>query len=246
MAHANEIEASDEALRRRLRIHGSIAHDLGVKIVSGEYPPGHVLEGEVAASEQLHVSRTAYREAVRILAAKGLVEARPKTGTRVSDPAKWNLLDPDILSWIFDSEPRPELIASLFELRGIVEPRVAALAASRRSDEQLGRMASAVAEMEQHKLTSDAGRAADQEFHKALLEASGNPFLMSLSSGIGAAVTWTTIYKARRKRLSRDAVADHRSVYETIAAGDPFAAHAAMKHLVDMALRDTLEREERP
>ena len=240
MGTMDDIELADEILRRRLRIHGSIAHDIGVKIVSSEYPPGHILEGEIAASESLHVSRTAYREAVRILAAKGLVEARPKTGTRVSERGKWNLLDPDILSWIFETEPDAELVASLFELRGIVEPRVSALAATRRTTEQVERMARALEAMEVHKLTSEEGRAADQDFHAALLDASGNPFLISLSSGIAAAVAWTTIYKARLKRLLRDPIPDHRDVYEAIAAGDPFAAHAAMKHLVDMALKDTL------
>lgn len=241
MGSIGESELINEVLRRRLRIHGSIAHDIGVKIVSGEYAPGHILEGEIAASDHLNVSRTAYREAVRILSAKGLVEARPKTGTRVSDLGKWNLLDPDVLSWIFETEPSPDLIASLFELRGIVEPRVAALAAQRRTSEQIERMAHALEEMEAHKLTSEEGRVADQEFHTALLEASDNPFLISLTSGIGAAVAWTTIYKARRQRLQRDAVPDHRDVFEAIAAGDPFAAHAAMKHLVDMALKDTLQ-----
>src|SRR3546814_6993652 len=80
-----------------------------------------------------------YREAVRILAAKGLVESRPKTGTRVSPQAKWHLLDPDVLSWIFEFEPGDDLLASLFELRKIVEPEAAALAAQRRTEAQVDR-----------------------------------------------------------------------------------------------------------
>ena len=104
------------------RIHGSIAHELGVAIVTGGYSPGDVLPGEVEFSEQLKVSRSAYREAVRILAAKGLVESRPKAGTRVSDRARWNLLDPDVLAWTFEGEPGEGHIRDLFELRRIVEP----------------------------------------------------------------------------------------------------------------------------
>ncbi|HZD53500.1 MAG TPA: GntR family transcriptional regulator, partial [Woeseiaceae bacterium] len=84
------------ARRRALRLHGSIARDLGVLIVSGRYKPGELLNGEVSASDRLQVSRGAYREAVRILAAKGLVESRPKVGTRVSQPEHWHLLDPDV------------------------------------------------------------------------------------------------------------------------------------------------------
>ena len=89
-------------------------------IVSGRYKPGDLLNGEIAASDRLHVSRGAYREAVRILAAKGLVESRPKVGTRVSQQEHWHLLDPDVLAWIFEFEPAESLLTSLFELRRIV------------------------------------------------------------------------------------------------------------------------------
>src|ERR1700749_733635 len=110
----------------RPRIPGIIAPDLGGKIVSGRFKPGSVLDGEIAASGRRKVSRSAYREAVRILIAKGLVESRPKLGTRVSDLARWHLLDPDMLSWIFSGEPSDDQLAGLFELRNIVEPEVAA------------------------------------------------------------------------------------------------------------------------
>ena len=227
------------ARRKSLRIHGTIARDLGILIVTGRYKPGEVLNGEVAASDRLHVSRTAYREAVRILSAKGLVESRPKTGTRVSEREKWHLLDPDVLSWIFEFEPEDELLVSLFELRKIFEPEAAALAAERRNETHLAEMAKALAEMKQHSLAVEAGRIADQNFHSALLHASGNPFLLTLSSGVGAAVAWTTVFKQRNHPLRRDPIPDHERVYEAVAAGDRDAAHEAMSELVDMAFLDT-------
>lgn len=227
------------ARRKSLRIHGTIARDLGILIVSGRYKPGEILNGEIAASDRLHVSRTAYREALRILSAKGLVESRPKTGTRVSPRDKWQMLDPDVLGWIFEFEPDDELLASLFELRKIVEPEAAALAAERRTDEHLAIMADALDGMAEHTLAVEEGRIADQNFHAALLDASGNPFLVTLTSGVGAAVAWTTIFKQRTMPLSRDPVPDHRRVYEAVAAGDRDAAHKAMADLVDMAFLDT-------
>ena len=231
---------SEAAARRKaLRLHGSIARDLGVKIVSGRHPPGHILKGEVDASDRLKVSRTAYREAVRILAAKGLVESRPKVGTRVSRPEDWHLLDPDVLSWIFEQEPDDRLLSGLFELRRIVEPQAAALAAERRTEADLTAMAQALEGMEEHSLTVDAGRLADQNFHSALLRASGNAFVASLISGIAAAVTWTTIFKQRRNQLARDSVPDHVRVYKAVRAQDPAAAQRAMTALLDLALRDT-------
>jgi DNA-binding FadR family transcriptional regulator len=223
-----------------LRIPGLIARDLGSKIVSGRIRPGAVLEGEVAASDQRQVSRSAYREAVRILAAKGLVQSRTKLGTRVNERAAWHLLDPDVLSWIFQFEPDEDLLASLFELRMIVEPEVAALAAQRRSLLHLARMAGALEEMARHTLRKKEGQLADLDFHAALLEASGNLFLTSLTSSITAAVAWTNIFKQRIKPLKRDPIPDHRKVYEAVEAGNARKARQTMSELVDLAFRDTI------
>jgi DNA-binding FadR family transcriptional regulator len=222
-----------------LRIHGTIARDLGIAIVSGRHAPGDILSGEIRFSEQLKVSRTAYREAIRMLAAKGLVESRPKTGTRVSERRRWNLLDPDVLAWMFEAGPGEDFIRALFELRIIVEPAAAELAARRRDGRDLARMGHALEEMARHGLGADAGRAADQHFHDAILEATGNAALMSLSSSISAAVGWTTIFKQRERALPRDPLPEHRTLYEAIAAGDPAAAHEAMTELVRLALADT-------
>lgn len=227
------------ARRKSLRLHGTIARDLGVLIVSGRYKPGDILNGEIDASDRLQVSRTAYREAVRILAAKGLVESRPKVGTRVSPQTRWHMLDPDVLSWIFEFEPDELLMSNLFELRKIVEPEAAALAAVRRSDEELEEMKKALAGMAEHTLASEAGRLADQDFHSAVLRASRNAFIVSLTSGVGAAISWTTIFKQRHNPLRRDPIPDHARVYEAVKAADPKAAHAAMLNLIDLAQLDT-------
>jgi DNA-binding FadR family transcriptional regulator len=229
------------ALTKRLRLHGTIAHDLGAMIVTGRLEPGAMLDNEVEASVRLKVSRTAYREAVRMLAAKGLVEARPKVGTRVSAMHRWHLLDPDVLGWIFSADPDPRLITALFELRRIVEPPAAALAAVRRSNADLKTMERAIETMAQYSLASEAGRAADQEFHATLLSASANPFLESLTTGIGAAVARTTLFKQRHQRLARDPVPDHLRVFEAVRDRKPKLAQQAMTRLVDLALRDTTD-----
>ncbi len=224
---------------KALRLHGTIARDIGVRIVSGRIAPGRVLNGEIEASERLNVSRTAYREAVRILAAKGLIESRPKLGTRVSEPRHWHLLDPDVISWIFSGTPDERLLSGLFELRTVVEPAAAALAAQRRSPEHLRSMRQALDTMGRRSLAAVEGRQADCAFHTALLEASGNPFLASLTSGVAAAVTWTTIFKQRKRPLPRDPLPDHERVYEAVASRDATAAHEAMAELVRLALLDT-------
>lgn len=222
-----------------LRLHGTIARDVGISIVSGRLRPGDLLDDEISASGRLRVSRSAYREAVRILAAKGLVESRPRIGTRVSQPEHWHLLDPDVLAWIFASEPDEKLVLDLFELRHIVEPRAAALAAERRSVHHLDALSRSLQGMARHTLATAEGRRADQAFHGALLAASGNAFIVSLTSSVAAAVAWTTVFKQRKKALQRDAVPDHARVLAAVRAGDAEAAHAAMADLVTLALADT-------
>ena len=221
------------------RHHGAIAQKLGEAILSGDYAPGHVLGAEVIAAEELGVSRTAYREAVQVLTAKGLVESRPKTGTRVLPRHRWNLLDPDVLAWAFAGAPDIQFIRGLFELRAIIEPAAAALAAQRRDDADLEVMKSALIAMQEHTLSSEAGRAADRDFHTAILRATRNDALIVLSSSIGAAVNWTTQFKQRARALPRNPIPEHRHVYDAIFAGKAKAAGVAMRKLVELALDDT-------
>ncbi|WP_062017389.1 FadR/GntR family transcriptional regulator [Aureimonas sp. AU4] len=224
---------------RTLRLHGSIAQDIGTAILAGRYRPGDLLANEVQFSEHLQVSRTAYREAVRILSAKGFVSSRPKAGTRVNPRSSWNVLDPDVLRWIFENDPvDPNFVRELFELRQIVEPSAAALAAHRRTDTHLALLESALDDMESHGLAVEAGRVADRLFHETILEATGNGALGTLASGISAAVRWTTLLKAREGRMPRDPIPEHRAVHAAIVARDADMAFAAMTNLVGLAFQD--------
>ena len=225
------------------RVHNRIAREIGVSIVSGRLRPGHVLDNELDASSRRHVSHTSYREALRILAAKGLINCRPRRGTQVSEVSDWHLLDNDVLAWLFSETPRPEVIHGLFELRTIVEPAAAACAAARRKPDQLLEMKTALEEMALHTLHRVEGRMADKAFHAALLAATGNPFLISLTNGVTAAVDALTEYKLRLAKVERDPVPDHRRVYEAVAAQDPDAAHDAMVRLIRLAIQDMPARQ---
>ena len=221
------------------RLRGAIANYLGTAIVTGAIAPGERLTGEVANAAALNVSRSAYREAVQVLTAKGLVESRTKDGTRVQPRSRWNLLDPDVLAWAFAGEPDIGFIRDLFELRAIVEPAAARLAATRRDKADIRAMRDALGLMRRHTLATEAGRAADRDFHDALLRATHNATLITLSASIGAAVNWTTQFKQRGRALPRDPVPDHVRVADAIANGDQDAAETAMRTLVDLALEDT-------
>lgn len=217
----------------------TVAHRLGTAIVAGEYAPGDLLSGEIEFSEALAVSRGAYREALKALAAKGLVESRTRAGTRVLPRARWSLLDPDVLAWAFSGEPDRDFVRSLFELREIVEPGAARLAAARHSPDELQTMADALAAMRRHSLGTEAGRAADCLFHDTILRATGNDALVTLSAGIKAAVGWTTLFKHRQDALPRDPLLDHQRVFDAIAERSPDRAAAEMLALVSLAFDDT-------
>ena len=221
------------------RLRESVAQQLAVLILSGKLPEGHAFPGEVEYAAQIGISRSALREAFRILAAKGLVEGRPKAGTRVTPRRQWSLLDPDLLAWQFKAEPSLKFLRDLFELRMVVEPGAAALAAARRTDAQVRQMGEALERMAQHGLATEAGRHADQQFHMIMLEATQNDAIIALASSIMSAIAWTTLYKQRKRALPRDPMPEHRALFEAIARADSDQAREAMAELVRLALRDT-------
>ena len=129
-------------------LHGRIAREFGERIVGGMYEPGALLPSEASVGQEMDVSRTALREAFRVLTAKGLIESRQKVGTRVRAKKDWNMLDPDVLSWCFATKPSAHFLQSLFEMRRVFEPSAAAMTAERRTDEQLTEIEAAYHSME--------------------------------------------------------------------------------------------------
>jgi len=221
-----------------LRLHQAVARQIGIAILSGEIAPGAHFDREIEHSAAMGVSRTAYREAMKLLVAKGLLESRPRVGTHVRPRRDWNLLDPDVLDWMFAERPDHAFVRDLFELRGIIEPEAAALAAERRTDRQVAEMRAALAIMRAESLVTEAGRLADQDFHRILLEASGNAALFALASSIGTAVGLTTRFKEDRNKIPRDPLPDHEAVLEAIADGSRQRARLAMVELLKLALLD--------
>lgn len=226
----------------RRRLHGSVAHQLGVMIIGGKLAPGEVLPNEDVVSANLSVSRTAYREAVRTLAAKGLVDTKPKAGTRITRREQWNFLDPDVLSWHFEVEPSPKFIVSLFELRRMAEPAACELAAERHDRHDIATMRQAIGELRESPPGSLKGLDADLAFHHAILVAARNEPLQSLSSVIGSTLRWSVRLKLTAEpRVFENSLPDHVLVMEAIAERDSAAASAGMRHLVNKALDETLE-----
>jgi len=216
------------------RIHHRVAEQLGIAIVSGEYSENANLPNEIEASENLGVSRAAYREAIRILTAKGLVQSRPRAGTTINPRDQWSILDPDVLNWMFKGRPSPAFIDDLFELRSIIEPAATALAAQRRDASQLSRMGYALEVMSSKGLDSAEGLKADLDFHAEILRASGNEAIAALVGTIATSMLHV-VYKNKGKTSPRDTLPDHRAVFEAIVASDAERAWRASTDLLGLA-----------
>jgi DNA-binding FadR family transcriptional regulator len=208
-----------------------VAGKIGRRIVSGQYRPGDTLPTEPRIQAEFGVSRTAVREAIRLLSAKGLTASRPKIGTRVRPTVDWNMLDPDVLRWQLDQSPSEEFIHALFEMREIIEPAAAERAAERATPEELDRMGVAMDGIQNEARASPEQIKADIDFHMAILEASRNPLLRSVGAMIASALSisfslgWRTV-------MAEDAVLQHRAVYDAIRRRDGEQAFLAMRKLL--------------
>ncbi len=237
------IQADDHPLARasnpaQRAVHDRIAHELGIAIVGGRYQPGDILPGEERYSAEQGVSRTAYREAVRVLSAKGLVYSRTKSGTRITDRLRWNMLDLDVLAWMFEAGPTPQFLRDIFELRIVVEPAAAEFAALRRDGQDISRMGHALEEMRRFGLQTAEGRAADQSFHRLILLATRNESLITLATSVTAVVAWTTRFARDERKESRDPMPDHDAVFDAIMRGEGEEARLKMLALIRNASAD--------
>jgi DNA-binding FadR family transcriptional regulator len=224
------------------RLFNQIVDTIAIGIVSGRFAAGALLPNEDVLGGAITVSRTAHREAIKFLSAKGLIEAKRKSGTRVRPRTDWNLLDPDILRWSLVGGATREFVRDLFELRRTIEPDAVRFAAARRTDTQLQKIEDALIRMETRKAMSSEAIAADIQFHEHIFEASGNQALSCLKGVVATTILWSQNLKrqigvAEFKRSLRD----HRRIYEAIAArdGELAAAHAVL--LVADALSSTVD-----
>jgi len=160
-------------------VHASLANEIGLRIVRGDYAPGAVLPNEAKWAETFNVSRSAVREAIKMLMAKSLLASRPKVGSRVEPRERWNLLDRDVLAWYATSPDRVTFLKTVQEFRHIIEPEASAFAALRRTEAQMEEISAACRQMKEAE-TLQARTEADTRFHLAILRAAGNDLLVPL------------------------------------------------------------------
>ncbi|MEO3755500.1 FadR/GntR family transcriptional regulator [Streptomyces sp. B6B3] len=228
-------------------MHQRVVDELGRRIVGGEWQPGESLPVEGALAVQLGVSRGALREAVKALAAKGMLHVRPRTGTRVLTPEHWNYLDRDVLRWQQACDAAT-LMRDTNGLRRIVEPEAARLAAGRADPNDVRALQDALTVMEIAAARPGRGGyiEADIAFHGALLVASGNRLLGSLGRAVNVALEHTFAVSTQTPGAVEGSLPGHRAVVEAIEAGDPEAAAAAMLGIIDAAEQEITRSPGRP
>lgn len=214
-------------------LHSQVLWQLGVAIVRGDYPEGSILPSDSELLARFSVSRTVLREALKTLAAKGMIEARARIGTRVLPRQRWNLFDSDVLAWHFETGPDVELLRSLAEIRIGVEVESAALAAVRRTDEQAEALIVCADHMGAAKTPEEFART-DLQFHRTVAEASGNPFMASISALVELALTaaFTISSPVEDEAAMVATVRAHGRIAEAIKAGDAEEARLAMKAVI--------------
>jgi DNA-binding FadR family transcriptional regulator len=238
MTQDRQPDAASARTFSRRSLHGQVAHEIGRRILGGSVKPGELLPSEGELSISLGVSRTALREAIKVLAGKGLIESRQKTGTRVRPRENWNFMDADVLTWAFDGDASEHYIDELFEMRRVIEPAAAAFAAERANATDIARMEAAFRAMSAAGDNGPAFGGPDMDFHLAILRAAGNELLRSLGPVVEVAL-------AISNRLAIDSPTDHQNstplhgtVLKAIRRHHGATAREAMIRLIDVSKND--------
>lgn len=218
-------------LRARGSIHSSIAETIGRSIVCGEFKSGEVLPNEAKWAKDFGASRSAVREAIKILMAKNLVVSRPKIGSRVEPKEHWSLLDRDVLSWYSNSPDRAGFLRSLQQFRYIIEPEAAALAATLHSKEQMAEISKSCHDMATAPTLSERTQA-DVRFHLAILKATNNELLVPLGVTIASALNNLFVFITRSAQDLHYAQDLHNNIEQAIRLRKPGAARTAVQKLL--------------
>jgi DNA-binding FadR family transcriptional regulator len=232
-------KADERETARRPRVMPDVTKALASDIFSGRYPAGSSLPTENDLGVEYGVSRTVIREALKVLAAKGLVLSRPRIGTVVCDQDNWNIIDPQVLAWHAPHALDDKLFDAILETRRAIEPLVAELAAARATLQEIADLEAAWRGMAGAGEDLVTFSRSDIAFHPILYAASHNPIFRQIGNLIDTGLKFSleataTISLDRRM----EAVSAHREVVEALRMRDTEAARGAANRILDLAARD--------
>lgn len=226
----------------RLTFQEQVLEQLGLDICAGRYQPGDILPAEQELCDRFTFSRIVIREAIKSLVAKGMLEVRRKAGTQVLEPSHWNLFDPAVMAWRAKSSSlNPQLSTDLMELRRIIEPAAARLAAKRATRADHRALRTAYELMERAIAGEGDYVKADLIFHAAVLQACGNQFVCQMQEAMSA-ILRTSFEMSLKRGGPAFSLPMHEALCSAIENGDMAAAERAAMALIDQAEKDLIER----
>ncbi|MGH2377296.1 MAG: FadR/GntR family transcriptional regulator [Candidatus Limnocylindria bacterium] len=225
--------AGYQPLARTRRLSDRLAEEIERRIVEGELAPGTRLPAERELGDAFKVSRTIIREAVRSLIAKGLVEVRPGAGTVVRGPSM--SMVSDALAFVMHAASGRVRIRDAHEIRWTLEPQIAALAAERRTEEDLR---SIERELETMRESPEQWEEADVRFHRALAQATQNPLFGVVLDSLHPILREVRALGNRLRDTRTTGIEHHTAIFDAVRAADPDRAREAMRaHLREAETR---------
>ncbi len=222
-------------LDRNFNLSQRMVQELGRTIICGEFIDDS-LPTEAELCDKFGVSRSAVREAVKMLSAKGLITSKPRQGIRIQPEDQWNIFDPDLLRWVLESKPSLHVLKEFLQVRIAIEPEAAALAARYADQSKLDAIEKALEGMRKAEGNSQEDLEADIAFHVSILYASNNRFYIRLRDFISTALRVSISHTNPIKGNHEGVVEDHSKVFNAIKNRNPERARQAMLALIDEAL----------
>ncbi|MBF6029728.1 FadR family transcriptional regulator [Pseudomonas sp. P115] len=214
-------------------MHAQIVQELGMHIVSGRFKPEEKLPAEALLCEEYKVSRPVLREATRVLSAKGLVYSKTRVGTVVRPRVEWHLLDPDVLYWLMQSTPHSEFFHTLAGVRRILEPEIAALAATTATEADIASIEDAYRRMEAAKSPAELLQP-DLDFHRAVANATHNDLLANMCNMLSLPLRESINVTNQRPNTQALSLPRHKAILTAIKNRDALSArHASLVQLDD-------------
>ncbi len=196
-----------------------LVHELGKAILQGKYNDNK-LPSEADIAKEYDISRTATREAIKMLTAKGLISSRPRQGIKVQDIKHWNLFDSDVLRWVLLGKPDLYMLRHFLDVRLAIEPAAASLAARYASDDEIINIETSLSKLKFEGSGYDDTHQADIDFHKSILFASNNPFFIQLQTFVETALKVNLHFTKRADAVSEKEYQEHVDIFNCIKAGD--------------------------
>ncbi len=214
----------------RRKLYEFVVDELGLRIIKGDYTPGDTLPNEDALCQEFDVSRGVVREAIKVLIQKGMVQARPKTGTLICPRTSWNLFDPDVLIWKYEAGKKLDFLKDIMEVRRIIEAEAAKFAAERAGMEEIHQIQAAYNDMTkilhgENVFSDEEIILLDLKFHTLILEACGNELIAQIGHTMRQALLTARQSDRHDFESQKNSLPSHQAILQAIIEHKPEAAY---------------------